>query len=114
MKTARNSRPFALWSVISVTRLCSPRMRVLVGEERDLLQEAGEARLVRGCLVLLGHADELLEVLDPALRLDRALGLERVEVAGALEHALDELGHGQLQRAGHQRLEQRAEALDGA
>ncbi len=53
--------------------------RVLVGEERDLLEEVREARLVRGLLVLLRDADELLEILDPPLRLDRALGLERVD-----------------------------------
>ena len=49
----------------------------------------------------------------PPLGLDRALGLERVRVAGPLEHALDELGHGQLERAGHQRLDQRPERLHG-
>ncbi len=86
--------------------------RVLVGEERDLLEELRQARLVRGLLVLLGDADELLEVLDPTLGLDRALGLERVDVAASLEHALDELGHRQLEGARHQRLDQCAEALD--
>ena len=89
MKTARNSSPFALWSVISVTRLALAADRVLVGEERDLLEEAGERRLLGLLPVLPGDADELLQVLDPALRLDRPLGLERVEVAAALEHALE-------------------------
>ena len=40
---------------------------------------AGVERLVE----LPAHADELLQVLDAALRLDRALGLELGEVAGA-------------------------------
>jgi hypothetical protein len=39
------------------------------------LQEVRERRFVRVLLVLARHADELLEVLDPPLRLDRALGL---------------------------------------
>ena len=60
--------------------------RVLVGVERDLLQEAGQARLRRLLLVLARDADELLQVLDPPLRLDRPLGLERLQVAGAVEH----------------------------
>ena len=71
--------------------------RVLVGEERDLLEEAGQGRLVGGGLVLLGRADELLEILEAALRFDRALGLERVGIPGALEDALDELRHRQLE-----------------
>src|SRR5439155_26780607 len=41
--------------------------RVLVGVERDLLQEARQARLLRRLLVLARDADELLQVLDPAL-----------------------------------------------
>src|SRR5207248_9426856 len=40
---------------------------------------------------LAAHLDELLEVLDPALRLDRALGLQRLDVAGSLEQRLDQL-----------------------
>ena len=44
-------------------------------------------------------------------RLDRALGLERLAVPGALEHSLDQLRHGQLRRGGHERLEQAAEHL---
>jgi hypothetical protein len=55
--------------------------RILVGVERDLLEELGEARLVGLLEVLLRDADELLEVLDPALRLDRPLGFERIEIA---------------------------------
>src|ERR687892_1789953 len=71
---------------------------VLVGVKGDLLEELREARLGRGNLVLAGDADELHEVLDPPLGLDRALRLERLEVAAALEDALQELRDGQLDR----------------
>ena len=74
--------------------------RILVGVERDLLEEARQRRLRRGVLVLLGDADDFLEVLHAPLGLDRALGLERLEVAAALEHPLDQLGDGQLLRGG--------------
>ena len=113
MKTARNSSPFALWSVISVTRLCSPRIASWSEKSEISWRKLERFGSRSGGLVLLRDADELLEVLDPALGLDRALRLERVEVAAPLEHALDELGHRQLERAGHQRLDQRAEGLDG-
>ena len=96
-----------------MTRLCSPRSASWSAKSEISWRKLREARLVRGLLVLLRDADELLEVLDPPLRLDRALGLERVDVAASLEHALDELGHRQLERAGHQRLDQRAECLHG-
>ena len=49
-KTASNSRPFALCSVISVTRPEPSRLRgqrIGVGDQRDLLQEARERRLLR-------------------------------------------------------------------
>ena len=65
--------------------------RVLVGDERDVLEEPGERRLLGLLAVLAGDADELLEVLDPAARLDRALGLERVERSRLLEYALEQL-----------------------
>ena len=42
-------------------------------------------------VVLARDADELLEVLEPALGLDRALGLERVEVAGLGERLLEQV-----------------------
>ncbi|TML07487.1 MAG: hypothetical protein E6G38_08830, partial [Actinobacteria bacterium] len=60
-------------------------------------------------LVLAGDADELLQVFDPALRLDRAFGFEGRQVAAALEHALEQVGHVELERAGHQRLHQGSE-----
>ena len=37
----------------------------------------------------LRDADELFEVLDPAARLDRSLGLERFEITAAVEHRAD-------------------------
>src|SRR5919106_1804307 len=85
---------------------------VLVRVERDLLEELREAWLGCGSLVLAGDADELHEILDPPLRLDGPLRLERLEVTAALEDALQELRDGQLERPRHERLHQRAQALD--
>ena len=90
------------------------RERVLVGVERDVLEEAGEGRLLGLLLVLAGDADELLEVLHAAARLDRPLRLEDLEVAGALEHRLDELVDGQLLRRGLEGLQKRVQLVDGA
>src|SRR6185295_19340915 len=56
---------------------------VLIGEERNLLQKLREGRALR---ILL--------------------------VAALLEHALEELGHRELERAGHGRLHERAELVD--
>ncbi len=69
--------------------------RVLVGVERDLLEEGREGLVFRfGLLAPFARdGDELLEVLHAALRLDRPLGLERLDVAAAGEHLLDQLGH---------------------
>src|SRR5438067_3152723 len=63
--------------------------RVLVRVERDLLQEAAQRRLLSRAVVLARDADELLEILDAAARLDRPLGLERLQVAAAIEDRLD-------------------------
>src|SRR6266540_3735214 len=87
--------------------------RVLVGVERDLLQEVRERRLIGGLLVLACDADELLEILDSALRLDRPFGLERLQVAAPLEGAFDELRDGELERPRLERLHHRAELLHG-
>ena len=55
--------------------------------------------------------DQLLEVLHAPLGLERALGLERVEVAGVVEDRLEELGDGvalgPLAQAGHDGREAR-------
>src|SRR5207247_10458619 len=67
--------------------------------------------LVRVLLVFTRDADELLQVLDAALRLDRPLRLERLEIAAALERSFDELRYGKLERARLQRLDQRPELL---
>ena len=56
---------------------------------------------------------ELLEVLDPALRLDRPLGLERLEVAGLVQHLLEQLADGRAAvRALLQPLHRRHEAVE--
>ena len=55
-------------------------------------RDAGEARHVAGVerlVELAADAHQLLQVLDAAPRLDRALGLELGEVAGLLEDRLD-------------------------
>ena len=79
--------------VIRVTLDSSRFEVVLVGVERDRLQELLERRELGWSLDLAvgvelrRDADQLLEVLDPALGLDRALGPQRVEVAGALQQS---------------------------
>ena len=83
---------------------------VLLGEERELLEELLDGALLGGRVVLARHAHELLEVLEPALRLDRALGLERLGVAGLLERLGQQVAHagaalGALAQALHHRHE---------
>src|SRR5207302_5509121 len=77
--------------------------RVLVGVERDLLQERRQRRLGVLLLPLTREGDELLQVLDAALRLDRAFRLERGDRARLVEHALDQLRHFELERTRHAR-----------
>src|SRR4051812_15375839 len=86
--------------------------RVLVGVERDLLEEGREGRVLRLLAPLARDRDELLEVLHAALGLDRALGLERLHVTAAGEHLLDQLRHLELHCGGHERLDRAAEALE--
>ena len=72
---------------------------VLLGDQPDL----GEELLQRGRVLvalegavgveLAGDADQLLEVLDPALGLDRALRLERLDVAADPQHGFEDLRH---------------------
>ena len=95
MNTIGYSRPLALCSVISVTRPSSSVRVVGVGDQRDLLQELGQrsgCRSGSAASYSTRDVDELLEVLDPSLRLDRPLGLERLEVAGLAQHLLEQLG----------------------
>ena len=80
-----------MWIVISVTSDSSPASAVLVGDERDLLEEGRQRRLLALGPELAGDADELLEVLDPAPGLDRPLRLERFQRAAAREHRLEQL-----------------------
>ena len=81
MNTTSNSRPFALCSVISVTRRVLLVVLVLLADQGDLLQEVGHAALRAALLELGRDADELAEVLDPALGLDGALLLQLRQVA---------------------------------
>ena len=79
---------------------------VRVGEQRDLLQELAEARALGGVDVVLARdPHELLEVLQAALGLDRALGLERVAIPGVVEQVVEDL------RDGRVRLHALAQAL---
>jgi hypothetical protein len=88
--------------------------RVGVGHERDLLQEEVERVVLGAGVELARDLDELLEVLDAPLRLDRPLGLERVEVAGLVQHGVEQIADrhlllGALAQEGHRRHE----ALEG-
>ena len=56
-----------------------------VGDQRDLLEELVEPG------ELAGRADQLAEVLDPAGRLDRVLGLQLGEVAAVVERRLQQV-----------------------
>ena len=93
---------------------------VLVGVERDLLEELLERRELLVALErpvgveLAGDADQLFEVLDPPLGLDRALGAQRFEIAGLLEQVLEQLGDGGLLGLRPQVVERVAEARDRA
>ena len=66
--------------------------RVGVCHQGDLLQEDFERVLAIGGrrVELAAHLDELLEVLDPALGLDRALGLERLHIARLRQHRFEQ------------------------
>ena len=77
-------------------------------------RKASRRRLVAERLVeLAADADELLEVLDAALRLDRPLGSQRVHVAGLGEHLLDQVADlGARVDALAQPLHRRHEAVD--
>ena len=65
-----------------------------------MLQERVERRfLVRsgpdvGGVELTRNSDQLLEVLEPALGLDRTLGLERVAVADVVEQRVEQVADG--------------------
>ena len=74
----------------------------------------GEVAGVDRFVELAAHADELLEVLDPALRLDRVLGFELGDVAGLLEHRLDRGGDARRRRVLERlhELEQLADAAE--
>ena len=77
-----------------------------VAVERYLLQEAVEAGLLGPLVVLAGHADELLEVLEAALGLQRALALEGRLVAALVEHAAHHLAGGPAGEPGLQALDE--------
>ena len=67
--------------------------RVGVGDERDALQEDVErvVLLLGGGVELARDLDELGEVLLAALGLDRALGLQRVDVARVVQQRLEQV-----------------------
>ena len=70
--------------------------RVDVGDQRDLLQELADRALLGQRVVLARDPHELLEVLQPPLRLDRPLGLERVEVAGLAQQLVQQVADRRL------------------
>ena len=57
-----------------------------VGHQADLLQEGVEI------VGLAGGADQLVDVLQPAGRLDRVLGLQLAAVPGAVQHRFEDGG----------------------
>ena len=106
MNTTGNSRPLALCRVISVISAEVSTIGVDVGVQADLLQEAVEAGLVGALVVLGGDADELLEVLEAALGLERLLRLQGRLVAALVEHAAHDLGHRAAGEPGLQALDE--------
>ena len=100
MNTASYSRPLALWRVISVHRLSSVRSaswsvyREIWARNSSSGRDVALALELAVGVELAGDADQLLEVLDPPLGLDRPLRLERVEVAALGEDRLEQLGDG--------------------
>ena len=93
MNTIGNSRPLALCIVISVTQALVVADRVRVGDQRRLLQELAERAAVLGRVhvELAGRGDQLVEVLEPALGLDRPLGPQRVPVPGLVQQLVEQL-----------------------
>ena len=82
MNTIGNSRPLALCSVISVTRPSSSRIVSASASSAICCRNSPSvAALGRVRVVLARDAHELVEVLQPALGLDRPLGLQRLPVA---------------------------------
>ena len=55
-------------------------------------------RLGFGGVVFGGHVDELLQVLDPPLRLDRPFGLEGLEISRLLQELLEQVNEKDLDR----------------
>ena len=81
-----------------------------VGHEADRLEELGDV------VGLHGGADELGQVLEPALGLDGALVAELVEVAAGLEEVLEQRAGTVVDRAGGavEQLDERGDAVGGA
>src|SRR3954451_9598311 len=80
--------------------------RVGVGHQRDLLQEEVEGVVLGAGVELARDLDQLLEVLDASLSLDRALGLECVQVAGLVQDRVEQVADrdlllGALAQEGH-------------
>ena len=67
--------------------------RVDVGDQCDLLEEAGERRVLLGVLVLDRLGNELVDVVEPRVRLLGVFIFQGIRVAGRLDDLLDQLGH---------------------
>ena len=94
MNTTGNSRPFAAWSVISVTASVSPSYAVLVGDQRRLLEQPVERVLRRQVVVAGGDRPQLEQVRPAVLALLGAVGEHRA-VARLLEDLVEQLGERQ-------------------
>ena len=109
-KTTGNSSPLALCSVIRVTSARSTSSESWSEKSEISWRNASsEASSWPRVLVLARDPDQLLEVLDPALRLEGALGLEHVHVAARRERLLEQGRGPRLGRLGPQVVHQRRE-----
>ena len=94
--TTGNSRPLAVCSVISVTTplvVLTVRDLVGVGDQRDPLQEAvqsGALGVHRRRFELARDGDQLPQVLHPSLVLRVIRRCQLGQVAGALQHRLED------------------------
>ena len=98
MKTVSYSSPFALWRVISVTLSPPRRSSASCSEQSEFCcrySSSGVDLAVALELALAvelgGDPDQRLEVLGPPFGLDRPLRRQRFQVAGLVQHPLQQL-----------------------
>src|SRR5579871_2507049 len=87
--------------------------RVLIGEEREVLEEHLQRRIARALLDLAGDRPELIEVFQPRVRFVRALGLEQTPVAAHRDRAIEYIARGMIHGAGRDLFDDAHKLLDG-